>query len=515
MPKKRTVEIVVPMTIDVDGAPNSYGPNDALALDYELNAHVGAKPSGKIVGYLTKNDDGRTPIVQGPNDPCPGFYISTTSYADQNNDRHEDPRRYVNAAEINYTLLATVAKNAGVRCGDFCVAHSLRTRFTVYAIVGDSGHSSGAEGSLALLQRLGYDVHNGKSGGEDAAKIVVRYFAGTNPDKLFFFLQSELEARARPLDLDIDFSQYHAGDPGKLVLDAIAHTGAKLRVVRQAPFVPLRKKQKAPPYPAHLIKLDSTDAASVRLIQQRLCDLGFTQPGRDGPRPLEVDGIFGTNTANAVKLFQIRHTDLYGRPLEVDGEVGSDTWGALFGRATVYASKAKPSNKLIAKVLEIATGEIGVREDPPGSNKGKRVGEYQRAVGIDPGEPWCVAFIFFCFASAARALKMKNPMETEDCKTGSVLDLWNRARRAKGTQIVLHDDALNDPSKVKPGMIFAISTGGGNGHVGFVANVIGNRLETIEGNTNDGGSREGIGVFRRTGRTIDSINRGFIGFGAG
>ena len=44
---------------------------------------------------------------------------------------------------------------------------------------------------------------------------------------------------------------------------------------------------------------------------------------------------------------------------------------------------------------------------------------------------------------------------------------------------------------------------------------IGNRLETIEGNTNDGGSREGIGVFRRTGRTIDSINRGFIGFDAG
>ena len=119
MPKKRNVEIVVPMTIDVDGAPNSYGPNNALALDYELNAHVGAKPSGKIVGYLTKNDDGRTPIVQGPGDPCPGFYISTTSYADKNNDRREDPRRYVNAAEINYTLLATVAKNAGVCCGDW------------------------------------------------------------------------------------------------------------------------------------------------------------------------------------------------------------------------------------------------------------------------------------------------------------------------------------------------------------------------------------------------------------
>ena len=155
----------------------------------------------------------------------------------------------------------------------------------------------------------------------------------------------------------------------------------------------------------------------------------------------------------------------------MDGEVGSDTWGALFGRTTVYASAPKSRNKLIAKVLEIATGEIGVCEDPPGSNKGKRVSEYQRAVGIDSGEPWCVAFVFFCFANAARVLKIKNPMEEADCKTGSVLDLWNRARRAKGVTLVLHDDALNDPSKVKPGMIFAISTGGGNGHVGLVANV--------------------------------------------
>ena len=514
MSRKASVEIVVPMAIDVDGAPNSYGPNNAAALDYELNAHVGAKPSGKIVGYLTRNDDGRTPIVQGPRDPYPGFYISTTGYEDKNNSRREDPRRYVNAAEIGYTLLARTAKDAGVRCGDFCVVHSLRTRFTVYAIVGDTGNSRGAEGSLALLQRLGYDVKNGKSGGEEQAKIIVRYFANTNPERLFFFVQSDLDARARALGLDTDFSRYHAGDPGKLVLDAIAHTGGKLRIERQAPFVPLRKRQKAPIYPSLLIKIDSTDAGSVKIIQQRLFDLGFTQRSRKGVQPLQVDGVFGTQTANAVRLFQIRYTDLHGRPLEVDGEVGSDTWGALFGRTTIYASAPKSRSRLMAKVLEIAASEIGVCEDPPGSNKGKRVSEYQRAVGIDSGEPWCVAFIFFCFACAAGELKRKNPMEISSCKTGSVLDLWNRARRARNVVLLLHDDALNDPSKVKPGMIFAISTGGGNGHVGLVVNVVGNRLETIEGNTNDGGSREGIGVFRRTGRTIDRINRGFIDFSA-
>ncbi len=214
MPKPKTIEIQVSMAIDVDGAPNAYGSVDSEALDNELNAHRGAKRSGAIVGYLTE-PDGRTPIVQGPSDPCPGFYISTSGYEDTDNPRREDPRRYVNAAEINYALLATTAKKAGVRLGDFCTVHSLRTGSTVYAIVGDTGNSKGREGSLALIQRLGYEVKNGKSGGEAEDKIIVRYFAGTNPERLFFLNQGELDARARSLELDTDFSGYQRTDPTK------------------------------------------------------------------------------------------------------------------------------------------------------------------------------------------------------------------------------------------------------------------------------------------------------------
>jgi hypothetical protein len=51
MPKTKTLEITVPMAIDVDGAPNAYARNNAEALDLELNAHVGGRPDGKIVGY--------------------------------------------------------------------------------------------------------------------------------------------------------------------------------------------------------------------------------------------------------------------------------------------------------------------------------------------------------------------------------------------------------------------------------------------------------------------------------
>jgi hypothetical protein len=61
-------------------------------------------------------------------------------------------------------------------------------------------------------------------------------------------------------------------------------------------------------------------------------------------------------------------------------------------------------------------------------------------------------------------------------------------------------------------MVFVLSTGGGHGHGGFIESVQGVVLTTIEGNTNDGGSREGVGVFRRNGRRINGINQGFVDY---
>jgi len=81
---------------------------------------------------------------------------------------------------------------------------------------------------------------------------------------------------------------------------------------------------------------------------------------------------------------------------------------------------------------------------------------------------------------------------------------------SQGVRRIAAPEAAVTPSVVQPGCLFVITTGSGNGHTGLVEQVAGVRLTTIEGNTNLGGSREGIGVFRRTGRTIATINRGFI-----
>src|SRR5215831_6759968 len=71
------------------------------------------------------------------------------------------------------------------------------------------------------------------------------------------------------------------------------------------------------------------------------------------------------------------------------------------------------------------------------------------------------------------------------------------------------NEVQNEPGLVKPGMVFVLSAGAGNGHTGLVERVDGVVLTTIEGNTNTGGSREGIGALRRTGRRLVGINRGF------
>jgi CHAP domain len=73
---------------------------------------------------------------------------------------------------------------------------------------------------------------------------------------------------------------------------------------------------------------------------------------------------------------------------------------------------------------------------------------------------------------------------------------------------------INPAYKVKGapqvGDIFIMDFGGGHGHTGFVTKVYEGRIETLEGNSNADGSREGYEVCSKpNGRPISSI-KGFI-----
>jgi hypothetical protein len=75
-------------------------------------------------------------------------------------------------------------------------------------------------------------------------------------------------------------------------------------------------------------------------------------------------------------------------------------------------SSLMPSpSRLAALALEIrlAEAEVGVYEDPPRSNRGPRVDDYQTG-RASLGQAWCLKFVNWCYAQAAIRLSVPNPL---------------------------------------------------------------------------------------------------------
>jgi hypothetical protein len=146
---------------------------------------------------------------------------------------------------------------------------------------------------------------------------------------------------------------------------------------------------------------------------------------------------------------------------------------------------------LAQKTLEIAIAQIGVEEIPKYTNSGPEVEIYLKSVGLGKGYSWCMAFIYWCTQNASRQTAIENPLK----KTGGVLDQYN-------SRPLLVQTIPN------AGDIFILDLGKGLGHTGIVEKVAGDIIYTIEGNTNDIGSRDGYKVCRRK-REIKTI-KGFL-----
>jgi uncharacterized membrane protein YeaQ/YmgE (transglycosylase-associated protein family) len=155
------------------------------------------------------------------------------------------------------------------------------------------------------------------------------------------------------------------------------------------------------------------------------------------------------------------------------------------------------------KALAIATGYIGEQEVPKGSNWGAFVQHCLGLVGITVAAPWCQAFMYRCVAEAAAALNLPIPI----VKSGSVLDCWNRTT---GNRKVFKIEALSRPELVTPGMQFILKLGATTGHTGMVVRVDGHKYCTIEGNSNNDGSREGFAVVTHVRDMNDANLLGFI-----
>jgi hypothetical protein len=148
-----TVEFNAGMMVDADGALRAYHPDDASGLD--RLEHAGAP--GNRWGLVTPDGE---PVVQGEDDPAPGFYVSQTSLADPTKEP-DDPQRYVDALVVPYLALQPVfVREFGCRLGDFAwvtrteVGGAVHESAAIFADVA-APHLPVGEGSIALAERLG------------------------------------------------------------------------------------------------------------------------------------------------------------------------------------------------------------------------------------------------------------------------------------------------------------------------------------------------------------------------
>lgn len=138
------------------------------------------------------------------------------------------------------------------------------------------------------------------------------------------------------------------------------------------------------------------------------------------------------------------------------------------------------------KAIAAARALAFVREEPKNSNGGQAVEAMLKLCGLGKGHPWCAAFVSWV-GRAAFGSQWPLPL-TAGCAA------LGEAAKAKGILV-------NTPL---PGDVFLVwfPKLGRFGHTGFVTGVLepvsnGYKLRCIEGNTNDGGSRDGWGVFER------------------
>lgn len=129
------------------------------------------------------------------------------------------------------------------------------------------------------------------------------------------------------------------------------------------------------------------------------------------------------------------------------------------------------------KILEIARGELGVKEYPANSNRVKYIDDY----GISPN-PWCCVFVWWVFWKAGASALFFNGKKTAYCPT---LKNYHKGQAVKGDY--------------RPGdVIFFNFNGGSNAaHVGICESWDGSYITTIDGNTAPTNEANGGAVMRR------------------
>ena len=211
--------------------------------------------------------------------------------------------------------------------------------------------------------------------------------------------------------------------------------------------------------------------SDVRRVQEWLCLRGF---------PVEVDGRDGPATQRAFVAFRdtTRGLPPKASPERVLEELRQPI-------AVAVGESFIPTPGIVPPILAIAERHLALRpRETGGQNRGPWVRLYM--LGRDGRDrPWCAGFATTIYRQAAESIGERPPVPFDD-SCGSI------GRRARSFS------RLSQTPEV--GGLFLLrdrESGRGWGHVGIVVGIHGDAFETIEGNTNNGGGREGFEVERR------------------
>jgi hypothetical protein len=165
-----------------------------------------------------------------------------------------------------------------------------------------------------------------------------------------------------------------------------------------------------------------------------------------------------------------------------------------------YKTKAGATitrDHIASLIIDWAESYLGVKEE--GNNKGVDIERFQRIVdGVANMEAWCMCFCQAAASDVSISLGVDSPLyKSEGC-----VEVWNNTNKKYQT-----------PMPSKGSIMIHKEYTSWRGHAGIVSDPKSYEFfDTIEGNTNDGGEREGDGVYRKKRSMRGTSNRMVLGF---
>jgi peptidoglycan hydrolase-like protein with peptidoglycan-binding domain len=201
---------------------------------------------------------------------------------------------------------------------------------------------------------------------------------------------------------------------------------------------------------------------------------------------LKVDGEFGPATEAALRAYE----RLSGLP--VTGTAGKTLLDHLERPMARALMPLAPQGRGVAALtLAYARQHLAAKaREVGGQNRGPWARLYMQ--GRQGAQwPWCAGFACFCLQQACETLEEALPLEPS-------FSCDSLAASARERGLFLAEPAPPERARVRPGSLFLSRRSPGDwAHVGIVEEVAAEHFRTVEGNTNDEGSREGYEVAAR------------------